>query len=158
MAAAPFILSVNGVASAVERDERSMLLTVLRHDLDLKGSRFGCGQERCGACMVLVDGAPTPSCTLPLWAVLGKQVVTIEGLSAPGAPGRVQQAFLDEQAAQCGYCTDGIMVSIAGLLARFPRPSRAAILDFLDERHLCRCGAHPRILRALDRLLADAAA
>jgi aerobic-type carbon monoxide dehydrogenase small subunit (CoxS/CutS family) len=154
----PFSLTVNGQVREVPLPGDTPLLTVLRQDLGLKGTRFGCGEERCGACMVLVDGRPLQSCSTPLWAAEGKAVTTIEGLSAGGEPGLLQRAFLDEQAAQCGYCINGIIMSLAGLLASRPTPTRGEILQFLDERHLCRCGAHPRILRALDRALSLKAA
>jgi nicotinate dehydrogenase subunit A len=156
VAADAIALDVNGQRHELALDGRIPLLGVLRQDLGLKGSRFGCGEERCGACMVLIDGRPIPSCTIPLSAVAGKAVTTIEGLLVDGRPGPLQRIFLDEQAAQCGYCTNGIIMSLAGLLARRPLPARDEVVAFLDERHLCRCGAHSRILRALDRALAQA--
>jgi nicotinate dehydrogenase subunit A len=154
-ASALIALTVNGKARELALDGEVPLLIALRQDLRLKGTRFGCGQESCGACMVLVDGRPVPSCSTPLSAAAGKAVTTIEGLLVKGSPGPLQRIFLEEQAAQCGYCTNGIIVSLAGLLARRPLPGRDQILAFLDERHLCRCGAHPRILRALDRALSE---
>jgi aerobic-type carbon monoxide dehydrogenase small subunit (CoxS/CutS family) len=150
-------LDVNGITRQLSVAPDTPLLTVLRQDLGLKGVRFGCGEERCGACMVLVDGRPQHSCKTPVSAVDQRTVTTIEGLSTQGAPGLVQRIFLEEQAAQCGYCTNGIIISLAGLLRRRPLPSYDEILHFLDERHLCRCGAHPRILRAVVRALAEAA-
>jgi len=150
-------LDVNGIMRHLNVDPDTPLLTVLRQDLGLKGVRFGCGQERCGACMVLVDGYPQHSCKLPVSVVGERSVTTIEGLPAQGVLGPVQRIFLEEQAAQCGYCTNGIIVSLTGLLRRRPLPSRDEIVHFIDERHLCRCGAHPRILRAIDRALAEAA-
>lgn len=125
-----------------------MLLDALRNTLGLTGSRFGCGVGSCGACMVLVDGAALPACTLPLWAVAGKSVVTVEGLGTPERPHRLQTAFLAEQAGQCGYCLAGILISAAGLLERTARPSEAAVREALDS-NLCRCGAHNRIVRAV---------
>jgi nicotinate dehydrogenase subunit A len=154
----PIAIIVNGAGHRLDLDAELPLLTVLRQQLGLKGTRFGCGEGQCGACTVLVDGQPLQACTTPLWSVAGRSVTTIEGLAADGRPGPLQQAFLDEQAAQCGYCINGIIMTLAGLLARRPVPSRAAILDVLDERHLCRCGTHPRILRTLDRLLAATSA
>jgi len=143
-------LTVNGAAVALDLPERTPLLDALRNTLALTGSRFGCGAGSCGACMVLVDGAAQPSCTVPLWAVAGKEVVTIEGLGTPDRPHPVQQALLDGQAGQCGYCLAGIVISASGLLQRTPRPSEAAVRDALD-RNLCRCGAHNRIVRAVLR-------
>jgi len=149
-------IHVNGTRRDLAVDADTPLLTVLRQELGLKGTRFGCGQERCGACMVLVDGRPQHSCSLPVSAVDQRSVTTIEGLAANGEPGFIQDLFLQEQAAQCGYCTNGIIMTIAGLLARRPLPTRDEVLHFLDERHLCRCGAHPRILRVVERALAAA--
>jgi len=145
---------VNGTARELAVDADTPLLTILRQDLDLKGTRFGCGEERCGSCTVLVDDRPQHSCKMPVSAVDQRSVTTIEGLAAGGTPGPIQQMFLDEQAAQCGYCTNGIIMSLVGLLKRRPLPSRDEVLHHIDERHLCRCGAHPRILRAIDRALA----
>ena len=143
-------LQVNGSARDVQADENTPLLDVLRNACGLKGTRFGCGVAECGACHVLVDGVSTPACDTPVGAVPGKQVVTVEGLAAHDAGARLQQAFLDEQAAQCGYCLSGILVSATALLAREPRPSEAQVRAALDA-HLCRCGAHNRIVRAVLR-------
>jgi aerobic-type carbon monoxide dehydrogenase small subunit (CoxS/CutS family) len=123
---------------------------VLRDDLGLRGSRFGCGTEQCGACMVLIDGEPAYSCAREVETVAGKRITTVEGLVPNGAPHALQQAFIDEQAGQCGYCLSGILVSAAALLARNTRPSRAEVAAALD-RHLCRCGVHNRIIRAVQR-------
>lgn len=139
---------VNGAATVLSLPDDTMLLDALRNTLGLTGSRFGCGVGACGSCMVLVDGAAQPSCTLPLWAVADKAVVTIEGLGTPERPHRLQTAFLDQQAGQCGYCLAGIIVSAAGLLSHTPVPSEAAVREALD-RNLCRCGAHNRIVRAV---------
>jgi aerobic-type carbon monoxide dehydrogenase small subunit (CoxS/CutS family) len=139
-------LIVNGEAVRVAGDGTRPLLTVLREELGLRGSRFGCGTEQCGACMVLIDGEPAYSCAREIASVAGKSVTTVEGLA--GSP--LVQAFLDEQAGQCGYCLSGILISAAALIARNPRPSRSEIAQALD-RHLCRCGAHNRILRAVAR-------
>jgi nicotinate dehydrogenase subunit A len=136
---------VNGEARTVEVDGATSLLEVLRNHLGLVGSRFGCGLEQCGSCMVLVDGEPMHACS--------RDVATIEGLSAHGMLRPLQQAFLDEQAGQCGYCLSGILISAKALLDRNQRPSRRDIAAALDK-HLCRCGAHPRILRAVERAAA----
>jgi nicotinate dehydrogenase subunit A len=144
-----FELTVNGQAQVVSGEPETTLLHVLRHQLGLVGSRFGCGMGLCGACFVLVDGRPAPSCDIPLWSAAGKAVTTVEGLGGGGLHA-VQQAFLDEQAAQCGYCISGILVSAAALLAEEPRPSREAAAAALD-RHLCRCGVQNRVLNAVLR-------
>ena len=143
-------LFVNGTPVHVEGDGTKPLLSVLRNELGLRGSRFGCGTEQCGACMVLIDGEPSFSCTRAIESLAGKRVITVEGLSPGGSLSPLQQAFLDEQAGQCGYCLSGILISAAALLARNPRPSRSEIAAALD-RHLCRCGAHNRIMRAIAR-------
>ena len=141
-------LTLNGEPVEFALDDGTMLLDALRSTLGLTGARFGCGAGQCGACMVLVDGVAQPSCTLPLWAVEGKLVVTVEGLGTPERPHALQAAFLAHQAGQCGYCLSGILVSAAGLLARNPTPSEAEVRQALD-RNLCRCGAHNRIVRAV---------
>jgi len=146
-------LTVNGVAVSVDLHEETPLLDMLRNHLGLKGSRFGCGLEQCGCCMVLIDGEPEKSCARPLWSVAGKAVVTVEGLGAPDSPHPLQQAFLDEQAGQCGYCLSGILISAKALLDRNPSPSRSEIAEALDG-NLCRCGTHTRILRAVARAAA----
>jgi nicotinate dehydrogenase subunit A len=143
-------LIVNGKAAHVRSDGTTPLLQVLRNELGLRGSRFGCGTEQCGACMVLIDGEPAFSCARAIEGLAGKTVMTVEGLSAGGTLSPLQQAFLDAQAGQCGYCLSGILISAAALLARNPRPSRSEIAAALD-RHLCRCGAHNRIMRAVAR-------
>ncbi|HTH96465.1 MAG TPA: (2Fe-2S)-binding protein [Stellaceae bacterium] len=142
--------TVNGTARRVELTADPPLLHVLRNQLDLKGSRFGCGQEECGACMVLVDGQPSYACTLPAADLSGKTITTVETLSDPAGPHPLYQAFLEEQAGQCGYCLSGILISAKALLDHNPEPSRAEIIEALDK-HLCRCGAHGRILRAVER-------
>jgi nicotinate dehydrogenase subunit A len=143
-------LFVNGKPVRVVADGTAPLLSVLRDELALRGSRFGCGTEQCGACMVLIDGEPEYSCARETQSLDGRSVTTVEGLSANGALHPLQQAFLDEQAGQCGYCLSGILMSAAALLARNPRPSRSEIAAALD-RHLCRCGMHNRVLRAVAR-------
>ena len=143
-------VTINGCARQVAADGATLLLDVLRADLGLMAARFGCGAESCGACMVLVDGRPSYACTLTLDALGAGAVTTLEGLGTAAAPHPLQQAFIDEQAGQCGYCLSGILISAHALLADNARPSRAEIAAALD-RHLCRCGAHARILRAVAR-------
>ncbi|MGN6702722.1 MAG: (2Fe-2S)-binding protein [Burkholderiaceae bacterium] len=143
-------LIVNGVRHDVSDPENTPLLDVLRDMLGLKGARFGCGANQCGACFVLVDGHAVASCDTPLWAAAGKSITTVEGLGTPASPHPLQRAFLDEQAAQCGYCTAGMLVSGAALLARCPRPDAEQVKEALD-RNLCRCGSHNRIVRAVLR-------
>jgi nicotinate dehydrogenase subunit A len=138
-------LTVNGMSRAVQADAKMPLLDVLRDELDLKGTRFGCGAGECGACHVLIDGVSQASCNLPLWAAQGKAITTVEGL-----PPELAQAFVAEQAVQCGYCSSGVLVGAAALLRRTPDPSEADVRDALDG-HLCRCGAHNRIVRAVLR-------
>jgi nicotinate dehydrogenase subunit A len=139
-------LVVNGQPVEVQRPDDTPLLTVLRDALGLVGSRFGCGQGLCGACMVLLDGKAVPSCDIPLWQAAGASVVTVEGLSAEG-PNPVQQALLDHQAAQCGFCISGIVVSVTALLDAEPDASANRVAEALD-RNLCRCGTHQRIVEA----------
>lgn len=143
-------LHVNGREHAVRADAAMPLLYVLRNDLGLKGTRFGCGVNQCGACHVLIDGRSLPACDTPLWAVRGKTVVTVEGLGSDARLHPLQQAMLDEQAGQCGYCLPGILISAAALLARTPRPDEGQVRAALDK-HLCRCGSHNRIVRAVLR-------
>ncbi len=142
--------TVNGRAIEVTvASEETPLLAVLRDELGLVGTRFGCGLEQCGCCMVLIDGAPAKSCARSIWSVVGKSVTTVEGLGTPERPHPLQQAFLDEQAGQCGYCLSGILISAKALLDRNPKPSRAEIAQALDD-NICRCGSHNRILRAIE--------
>lgn len=143
-------LSVNGAQVEVEVEPDTPLLSVLRNDLDLKGARFGCGVGLCGACFVKVGDAVVPSCETPMWSVGQQSVVTVEGLAEGDALHPVQAAFLDEQAAQCGYCISGILVSAAALLDTNPRPDESAVLEAL-ERNLCRCGVQRRIVQAIVR-------
>jgi nicotinate dehydrogenase subunit A len=146
----PTSLIVNGGAVTVTADGDTPLLDILRNHLGLVGTKFGCGQEQCGCCMVLVDGRPEKSCGKPLSAVAGKAITTIEGLGTPERPHALQQAFLDEQAGQCGYCLPGILISAKALLDHNSSPSRAEIAAALDD-NICRCGSHIRILRAVER-------
>ena len=138
---------VNGQAVVATAEADTPLLYVLRNDLQLKGTRFGCGHSACGSCTVLLDGRAVNSCDTPMWSVQDHQVTTVEGLGTPEQPHPVQQAFLDGQAAQCGYCINGIMVSIAALLAQDRAPTEKALQSAL-ARHLCRCGTHLRIVEA----------
>jgi nicotinate dehydrogenase subunit A len=148
--AEPFTFLVNGIQRTLVADEQASLLDALRNTLGLKGTRMGCGAERCGACFVLIDAHAVAACQTPLWSVHGKSVTTVEGLGRAGAPHPLQQAFLDEQAAQCGYCTSGMLISAAALLARSPQPSEGEVRQAL-ERNLCRCGAYNRAVRAVLR-------
>ena len=143
-----FRLTVNGAQVEVDAEPNTPLLLVLRNDLDLKGARFGCGVGLCGACFVQVDGAIVPSCDTPMWSVEQRSVVTVEGLAEDDRLHPVQQAVLDEQAAQCGYCISGILVSAAALLDANPRPDEQSVVEALD-RHLCRCGVQGRLVRAV---------
>jgi nicotinate dehydrogenase subunit A len=143
-------LIVNGRAVSVDAAATTPLLDVLRNHLDLKGSRYGCGLEQCGTCMVLVDGEPAYSCTRELGSTAGHSVTTIEGLGTPENPHPLQRAFLEEQAGQCGYCLSGILISAKALLDRNPTPTRSDIMTALDK-HLCRCGTHTRIISAVQR-------
>ena len=145
-----FELTVNGRAVRVDADPDTPLLDVLRNHLGLIGTKFGCGLEQCGCCMVLIDGMPAKSCGEALSTVSGKRIVTIEGLGTPEKPHPLQQAFLDEQAGQCGYCLPGILVTAKALLDKNPAPSRREIALALDD-NICRCGSHIRILRAVER-------
>ena len=141
-------LSINRKNVEVSAKPDTPLLYVLRNDLGLVGSRFGCGTGLCGACFVLVDGRPMASCDLPISFLENKAVTTVEGLGKNGAPHPVQEALLAGQAAQCGYCMSGIAVSAAALLAEKPSPSEAEIRAAL-EKHLCRCGSYNRVIRAV---------
>ena len=149
-------LRVNGVERPIEAAPETSLLTVLRGTLGLTATHFGCGANQCGACNVLLDGQAVAACDTPLWAVAGKDVVTVEGLGTPERPHPLQQAFITEQAMQCGYCISGILISAAALLKRNPDPSEADVRGALD-RNLCRCGAHNRIVRAVLRAAREGA-
>ncbi len=144
-------LNVNGNAVAVSVDDPAMpLLYALRNDLALHGPRFGCGLGQCGACTVLLDGKAVRSCITPISSVANRRVVTLEGLGTPAEPHPLQQAFIEEQAAQCGYCINGMIMRAAALLAEKEKPSEAHIKAVL-ARNLCRCGTHQRIIRAIQR-------
>ena len=143
-------LEVNGQRRSVSAGPDTPLLYVLRNDLGLVGSRFGCGTGQCGACFVIVEGKAVPSCDTPLWSVSGKSVTTVEGLAKGGELPPVQKALLEEQAAQCGYCISGIAVAAAVFLSQNSSPSEEQVREALD-RNLCRCGAHNRVVRAVLR-------
>ena len=143
-------LEVNGQQRSVSAGPDTPLLYVLRNDLGLVGSRFGCGTGQCGACFVIVEGKAVPSCDTPLWSVSGKSVTTVEGLAKGGELHPVQKALLEEQAAQCGYCISGIAVAAAVFLSQNSSPSEEQVREALD-RNLCRCGAHNRVVRAVLR-------
>jgi len=145
--------TVNGKPVSVAADPDTPLLDVLRNHLGLIGTKFGCGLEQCGTCMVLIDDQPAKSCGKALSTVAGKSITTIEGLGTPQKPHPLQQAFLDEQAGQCGYCLSGILVSAKALLDRNPSPTRREIAVALDD-NICRCGSQVRILRAIERAAA----
>jgi aerobic-type carbon monoxide dehydrogenase small subunit (CoxS/CutS family) len=141
-------LLVNGGRRRIDADANRMLLSVLRDDLDLTGAKFGCGEGQCAACTVLVDGLATKSCITKVGAVAGKKIVTIEGLAPEGALHPVQQAFLDADALQCGYCTPGMILGAVALLRRTPNPTEAEIATGMNG-HICRCGTYPRVISAI---------
>ncbi|MBA1272590.1 (2Fe-2S)-binding protein [Stutzerimonas azotifigens] len=143
-------LHVNGQAHPVSADPDTPLLYVLRNELGLKGPKFGCGLGECGACTVLVEGSPVRSCVLPVASFAERVVTTLEGLGDADNPHPLQQAFIDEQAAQCAYCIPGMIMSAQALLSRVPEPSEAQIRQALMA-NLCGCGTHVRILRAVQR-------
>jgi len=146
----PITLNVNGAQHTVRAEPDTPLLYILRNDLKLKGAKFGCGLGQCGTCMVLIDGHNVMSCDTPLWAAAGKAITTIEALGTLDAPGVLQRAFIAEQAAQCGYCMSGAIMTAAALLARNPDPTETDIKQAL-ARNLCRCGTHTRIIKAVQR-------
>jgi nicotinate dehydrogenase subunit A len=150
-----FVIDVNGAAREVRCDRDTPLLYVLRNDLGLMGTRFGCGLGLCGACNVLVDGRPVHSCDTPIWSVAGKRITTVEGLGTEQDPHPVQREFLAHQAFQCGYCSSGMMISAAALLARSRNPDAAEVRQALND-NLCRCGTHQRIVDAVVAAGADA--
>ena len=149
----PTNFTINGNAVSVNANEDTPLLDVLRNHLGLVWTKFGCGLEQCGCCMVLIDGEPVKSCGKALSTVAGKTVLTIEGLGTPEHPHPLQAAFLDEQAGQCGYCLPGILISAKALLDHNPSPSRAEIASALDDK-ICRSGSHIRILKAVEHAAA----
>ncbi len=146
-----FDLHVNGKLQRIDSwDPEQPLLYVLRNQLGLYGAKFGCGEGQCGSCTVLIDDQPARACVVSIAAAAGKRITTIEGLGSPEQPHPVQAAFIAEQAAQCGYCTNGIVMSAVALLRATPNPSREQIKNALDGS-LCRCGSHDRALRAVER-------
>ena len=146
-------LSVNGKARSVDTEPERPLLEVLREDLGLTGTKYGCGEGQCGSCTVLLDGKPTASCVTAVRAAEGRKIVTIEGLAEGGTLHPVQQAFLDEGAVQCGYCTPGMVLQTVALLENHPKPTDAQIVDGLNG-HLCRCSDYQRIMAAVRRAAA----
>jgi nicotinate dehydrogenase subunit A len=142
--------TVNGTARSVAVDTDTSLLFVLRQNLGLTGSHLGCGLNQCGACNVLMDGHVIAACDTPVWSVAGKSITTIEGLGSRDNPHPLQNAFIEEQAAQCGYCLSGILITAAALLKSNPDPDETEIRAALDG-NLCRCGAHNRIVRAIQK-------
>jgi len=143
-------LHVNGVRRPLDADAERSLLSVLRDDLDLTGCKYGCGEGRCGACTVLIDGQPARSCTTAVAAAAGKKVQTIEGLAVDGKLHPVQEALLQAGALQCGYCTPGMVLSAVGLLSREAEPSREEIVRFMSG-NVCRCGTYARIVAAIEQ-------
>ncbi|MFV2090999.1 MAG: (2Fe-2S)-binding protein [Pseudomonadales bacterium] len=147
----PITLTVNGLVHTLKLDPATPLIYVLRNDLSLFGAKLGCGLEQCGACVVLAEGEPIYACTARLEDMAGKEIETVEGLTNEhGHLHPIQEAFTELNAAQCGYCTAGIIMRTRALLKEHPHPSRTEICNALDN-HLCRCGAHPRIIHAVER-------
>jgi nicotinate dehydrogenase subunit A len=146
---------LNGKNVQSSSSPRTSLLSALAQDFQINGAKYGCGRAQCGACTVLVDGNPVRSCVTPVTSVSGRHVLTLEGMTDNGKPSRLQQAFIDEQAAQCGYCTSGMITQAQALLDRNPRPTETEVRAALDG-NLCRCGAHNRIVRAVLRARKEA--
>ena len=141
-------LDVNGARRRIDADSDRMLLSVLRDDLDLTGTKYGCGEGQCAACTVLIEGTPTKSCLTKVGSVAGKRIVTIEGLAPNGKLHAMQAAFLEADAMQCGWCTPGMILGAVALLERTPHPTEAEIVSGMNG-HICRCGTYPRIVRAI---------
>jgi nicotinate dehydrogenase subunit A len=146
----PIRLNVNGRIHDVNADPDTPLLYVLRNDLELNGPKYGCGLGECGTCAVLIDGVAARSCVIPISGCVQRAIVTLEGLGSRGHPDPVQDAFIKEQAAQCGYCLNGMIISTKALLLRTPQPSETEVREAL-RYNLCRCGAHIEIVRAVMR-------
>ena len=146
------ILRVNGRDYAVEIEEGTPLLYVLRNELGLKGAKYGCGLEQCGACYVLVNGEAQFSCSIPAETLAGKEITTIEGVGTVSNPDPIQKAFARQGAGQCGYCIPGTVIAVKALLAENPQPNRVEILDALSS-NLCRCGAHHDVVKAVEQLV-----
>jgi len=142
--------TINGKAVSLDIDPQTRLLEALRNDCELNGPKFGCGLGQCGACSVLINGRSVRSCVIPLSAVSGKNITTLEGLGTEEKPHALQTAFIKEQAMQCGYCSNGMIISAAALLTANPNPGKDEIKQALSG-NLCRCGTHPRIIRAVQR-------
>lgn len=142
-------LNVNGKKLAINADSQATLLGVLRNDLNLTGTKYGCGEAQCGACTVLIDGQPTRSCVTQVGKVATKQITTIEGLEKDGKLHPLQEAFLKADALQCGYCTSGMIMSGVGLLQKSPKPSREEIVQHMNG-NICRCGTYLRIVKAIE--------
>jgi aerobic-type carbon monoxide dehydrogenase small subunit (CoxS/CutS family) len=151
---ATITLHVNGTGRKIDAEPDRSLLSILRDDLELTGSKYGCGEGQCGACTVLINGQPTRSCITPVASVGGKQIRTIESLAQNGRLHPLQEAFLETDALQCGYCTSGMLISGVGLLQQNPDPSEAEIVRFM-EGNLCRCGTYPRIIAAIRKAAAS---
>jgi nicotinate dehydrogenase subunit A len=147
--------TLNGQTVRSTAHNSTPLLNVLAHDLQINGTKFGCGKAQCGACLVMVDGNPIKSCVAPISSMAGRSVTTLAGMKDGDKPSHLQQAFIDEQAAQCGYCTSGMIVQAQALLDRNPHPTDAEVRTALDG-NLCRCGAHNRIVRAVLRAAKEA--
>ena len=145
-----FVLKVNGAEHRARASGNETLLSVLRNQFHLTGTKYGCGEGECGACTVLIDGTATRSCLIRVATAQGAQIITIEGLESDGALSPVQQAFLDEEAFQCGYCTSGMILSATGLLREHPHPTDQQIVEYMDG-NICRCGTYPRIMAAIKR-------
>lgn len=153
---AEFTLTVNGQAQEVDTDPEDRLLYVLRNQLELNGPKFGCGIAQCGACTVLIDGAPGRSCSIPMDQADGATITTLEGLGTEASPDPLQQAFIEEQAAQCGYCLNGMIMTAKSLLEQNPTPDETEIREALAA-NLCRCGTHNRIVKAIQRVVEEGA-
>ena len=153
---AEYTLTVNGQVQEVETDPEDRLLYVLRNQLELNGPKFGCGLAQCGACTVLIDGAPGRSCSIPMDQADGADITTLEGLGTEASPDPLQQAFIEEQAAQCGYCLNGMIMTAKSLLEQNPTPDEAEIREALSA-NLCRCGTHNRIVKAIQRVVEEGA-
>lgn len=149
----PYVLLVNGAEHRLELPADRSLLSVLRNELDMTGTKYGCGEGQCGACTVLLDGKPVRSCRTPLSVAAGKKITTIEGLEQDGKLHPVQEAFLSVESFQCGYCTSGMILSAVALLESTPKPSDQDILRRM-EGNVCRCGTYPRIVAAIQRAAA----
>ena len=143
-------LEINGGKHEIDSPSSETLLSVIRERVGLTGTKYGCGEGQCGACTVLIDGEPTRSCMTPVRGAVGKQIRTVEGLATDGNLHPVQQAFLAEEALQCGYCTPGMIMSAVGLLESTSNPNREKIIEFMNG-NVCRCGTYPRIVRAIER-------